>query len=345
MTVSMNGVISVSKLMLRHWRDVCNRKRPGYQNVRSSPCLSSTNNTLGQNRCASAAKALVYHGQHRLPQSDIPATTAERRPRLALQLRTLDQTRLDVEDFVHLNGRIRKDVRFPLAPEQPRLQMRYFDLGPKKIPFPPDAQGFLYWHLDPDAPLLSGQVRFRITTHSDPATFASGRDLQRPDGGTWNISLFDIARRSRYSGLRAHFICENLVTAKVLYTALNITGREGARRIHPATGSLLIWSFGQRFLVDLQSGDMEPWIIGSLAGERLRLQNLFSVRASEWGSTGIVKSVYHRPYTGVLLQLFVLLDTYTPPIIFRESSDSVRTLDATGAQGHPNRRPPYRQAH
>ncbi|TFK46202.1 hypothetical protein OE88DRAFT_1739659 [Heliocybe sulcata] len=305
----MDGIISVSKLMLRHWRDIPNKKHStcvqAYQK-RLPLYLPSTHSTLVQKRWASAGKAPVYQDKHRVPKSDIPAAPAAAglRKHSAIPLRTLNQTLLNAEEFIDLTGRVTKNVRFPVAPEQPSVEVRYFNLGHRKIRFPPDSQGFLYWHLDPDAPLLSGQVRFRITTSSDPATFPEGRDLQLPDGGTWNISLFDIARRSTYSGLRAHLICEKLVTAKVLYTALNLSGLEGARTIRPATGSLIIWKFGQKFLVDLQSRAVVTWIIGSLAGARLCLHNLFSVQIQQSGSTGIAKSSYYRPYTGRALVQF-----------------------------------------
>ncbi|TFK46193.1 hypothetical protein OE88DRAFT_1739652 [Heliocybe sulcata] len=304
MAAPMNGIINASKLTLRRWRDVCNKKRPGYQN-RFSPCLSSANNTLMQKRWQSGPKGLVYQDKHRLPQSNIRAITAAGlRRNSAILLRTLNQTRLDAEDFVDLSGRVNKFVRFPVAPEQPGLSMRYFGPGGNTVPFPPDAQGFLYWHLDPDAPPLSGQVRFRITTSSDPAIFPNGRDLQLPDGRTWNISLFDIARLSRYSGLRAYLISEKLVTAKVLYAALTISASHGKQILHPATGSVLIWKFGQTFLVDLQSPALMLWIIGSLAGERLRLQNLLSVKVRESRTTGTFKSIYCRPYAGRALVQF-----------------------------------------
>ncbi|TFK53885.1 hypothetical protein OE88DRAFT_1654249 [Heliocybe sulcata] len=203
----------------------------------------------------------------------------------AVPLRTLNQTRLDAEDCVDLTGRLKNVVRFALAPEQPRLEMHYYRSGGHKyIAFPPDCQGFFYWHLDHDAPPVSGQVRFRTTTSSSPATFSTGWDLKLPDGRTWNIPLFRVARSPKYAGLRAHLLSEKLITAKLLNTALHISDRRGE---HPATDSLLIWKFGQRFLAGLPNNGMSIWIIGSSAGERFRLPHLFSVYVRESGSSGI----------------------------------------------------------
>ncbi|TFK45336.1 hypothetical protein OE88DRAFT_1740383 [Heliocybe sulcata] len=271
--------------------------------------------------------------EHRIPESDIPATAAAGpRRRSPLLLRTLDRTRLDVYDFVDITGKMTRNARFPVAPEEPRLQLRYFKSGGRNnIPFPPNTRGFFYWHLEPDAPPLAGQLRFRTTTSSDPDTFPTGRDLQLPDGRIWCISLFDIARISQYSGLRVHLVSEELVTAEVLDTGLHVSASSGARICHPSTESLLIWKFGQRFLVDLPSACMACWIIGSSAAGRLRLPPLSSVCVRESESTGMcyvmsespgsrispqtgthdfLKGVDRRPFTG---QALVQLERSTLP--------------------------------
>ncbi|TFK45334.1 hypothetical protein OE88DRAFT_1689153, partial [Heliocybe sulcata] len=221
---SVNGIICASKLTLRHWRDVHSRHFVSIVSVcrnRVSPCLTSAYNTAARKRRASTAKALVSQGKHRIPKHDILAT-ARIRGSSALPLRTLKPARLDAEDFVDLTGRVSQNVYFSAAPEEPKLQIFYI-YSNVHTPFPPDCQGFFYWHPDTHAPPVSGQVRFRTTTSSDPATFPSGRDLQLPDGRTWNISLLCIARQTMYSGLRIHLLSEKLVTAKVLDTALNMS--------------------------------------------------------------------------------------------------------------------------
>ncbi|TFK46188.1 hypothetical protein OE88DRAFT_1041570 [Heliocybe sulcata] len=225
-----------------------------------------------------------------------PAPAAvRRRTRPVLLLRTLDPTRVDAGDFVDFAGRVTKSARFLMAPEEPSIEMRYFYSRGRNTPFPPDSQGFLYWNIDPDAPCLSGQLRFRTTSSSDPATFPSGRDLQLPDGRTWNISLFEIARGSKYSGLCAHLFSEKLVTAQALNTALNISNRN---REKIAADSLLICKFGQGFPVDFRSAILSVWIIGSSEAEVLHLRGLFSVQDRESGSNGTGKTVIHMPYAG-----------------------------------------------
>ncbi|TFK45327.1 hypothetical protein OE88DRAFT_1221798 [Heliocybe sulcata] len=218
MISSANGIICASKLTLRHSRHLVNVSVCQNRALLYHP---STCGTAVQKRRASTAKALVWQGKHRIPKHDIPAT-ARIRGHSALSLRTLKPARLDAEEFVNLTGRVSKTVHFSAAPEEPRLQIFYFRSS-VHIQFPPDSQGFFYWHFKPDAPPVSGQLRFRTTTSSDPATFLSGHDLQLPNGRTWNISLLHIARRSKYSALRTHLLAERLVTAKVLDTATKIS--------------------------------------------------------------------------------------------------------------------------
>ncbi|TFK52156.1 hypothetical protein OE88DRAFT_1657249 [Heliocybe sulcata] len=309
MMPSVSGIIRASKPTLRHWRDVRNREHlgyvAGYQN-RVLPYLPYTNDTLVQKRRTSTAKALVDQDNHRIPKAVIPA----RRPS-TLILRTLNRKQLAVEDYVDFTGKSVKSVRISVAPEEPGARMRYWRSG--CIPFPPDSHGFLYWHLAPDAPPVSGQVRFRITKSSHPATFPSGRNLQLPDGRTWYISLFEIARASQYSGLRALLLSEELVTANVLDAALNISAPHRGRIIHPTTCSLLIWKLGQSFSVNLQSLEVCFWVIGSSGAEQGRLARPFSVQVRETGSTGIVQTVDRKPYIGVFLQLFFSCGTYGKP--------------------------------
>ncbi|TFK46211.1 hypothetical protein OE88DRAFT_1638646 [Heliocybe sulcata] len=173
--------------------------------------------------------------------------------------------------------------------------MRYLHSRGRSTPFPPDSQGFLYWHLDPDAPCLSGQLRFRTTSSSDPATFPSGRDLQLPDGRTWNISLFEIARGFKYSGLSAYLLSEKLVTAQALDTASHTSERNMEK---VAADSLFIWKFGQGFPVDFRRFFLPVWIIGHSEAKVVYLRDLFSVQVRESGSTGTGKTVIDMPYTG-----------------------------------------------
>ncbi|TFK52134.1 hypothetical protein OE88DRAFT_1657197 [Heliocybe sulcata] len=309
MQVRVNNIIATWKTRLGSWRDIRNTKHlvsfPGARDE-SSPYDASIQLAQMQRRWTSSVKAVLPQDQYSLSTLDIPPAAKPRRryKNRALLLLTLHRTLLHEDDFMVLSGEYSKSLRFLLAPEMPPLKLCYSRQGQDGVPlpFPSDTQGFLYWHAA--APALASQVRFRITDSSDMATFTGGRDLRLPDCRPWNISVFDIASNSRYSGLRAHVLFEELVTDNILDTSLSISTRVGARVLRPRAKSLLIWKFGQSFLVDFRSSGAFAWVIGSSTGEVFQLQRLFSVWASESGITGIVKRVHHKPFTGRALVQF-----------------------------------------
>ncbi|TFK52128.1 hypothetical protein OE88DRAFT_1657180 [Heliocybe sulcata] len=231
---------------------------------------------------------ISYQHRHHIPKSDVSAPAAAANSIPPLLWRTLNPTQLDGEDFVDISAKVSISVRLPLAPEESKLDLHYYcPPGRNYAAFPPASQGFFYWHLEPDAPPISGQVRFRTTRSSDPATFPSGRDLPLPDGRPWNISLFDIAREPQYSGFREHLLSENLVTAEVLDTAVYISALNEGTVCHRGPDCLLLWRFGQTFLVNLQSTRAWLWVVGRSAAERLTLPSLSAVLVRKSKSTGM----------------------------------------------------------
>jgi hypothetical protein len=69
------------------------------------------------------------------------------------------------------------------------------------IPFPPDAQGFLYYTAPSGHP-AGGKVRFRRTSSPDPSSFAKGSDLLLPSGIPWSTPTPAMVAK-RYAPLRA----------------------------------------------------------------------------------------------------------------------------------------------
>ena len=58
-----------------------------------------------------------------------------------------------------------------------------------RTPYPPDTGAFLYYYMSPKKPRISGQLRLRVTSSDDPASFESGSDLLRTDGQPWSRPL------------------------------------------------------------------------------------------------------------------------------------------------------------
>ncbi|TFK52877.1 hypothetical protein OE88DRAFT_1313113 [Heliocybe sulcata] len=249
-------------------------------------------------RCISSVGAAAGQDKHAVLASDSPAA-ANPNSRRALLLRTLDPRWLRTEDFVVLSGRPQKALRVLAAPEIQGSHVSYRSEGTTPLPFPPDTQGFLYFHLDADAPALAGQVRFRITTSSDPATFPEGRDLQLPDGRPWNIPVFQVARWSKYAAFRAVLLSDNLVTEKLLDPALSISTSHGKKPLHPNSDSVFAWKFGQTFPVELESTYIVVWLMGSSGWKRLRFRTPFSLLQQRG-----TKKVLYAPFIGTALVHF-----------------------------------------
>jgi hypothetical protein len=55
--------------------------------------------------------------------------------------------------------------------------------------FPEGSHGFLYYHIPPGLPPIAGEIRFRVTPTSNPASFRQGVDLLTPHGIPWRIQV------------------------------------------------------------------------------------------------------------------------------------------------------------
>jgi hypothetical protein len=64
----------------------------------------------------------------------------------------------------------------------------------KLTPYPPNTKGFLYYSMSPEKPRIAGELRFRVTSSDDPASFESGSDLLRPDGLPWSRPLYILSK-------------------------------------------------------------------------------------------------------------------------------------------------------
>ncbi|KZT24303.1 hypothetical protein NEOLEDRAFT_1179301 [Neolentinus lepideus HHB14362 ss-1] len=205
-------------------------------------------------------------------------TGAERRRRLpSVRLRTLNPRYLSPEDFVVLSGRmtpmnmrLRADLR-----SCPRLQLSYSNSKGHHIGFPDDTQGFFYWHIDPGAPALAGQVRFRVTNSKDPASFQGGQDLRMPGGDPWRVSIFAIAWYQQYKVLRSVLLSDAFVTRDLLDSALCVVNSSKTVSRLPLSKSDIIWRFGQAIPVSLESTSFSAWVVDDSESALVRILCLF----------------------------------------------------------------------
>ena len=63
------------------------------------------------------------------------------------------------------------------------------------ISIPPDTKVFLYFFNPPDKPNIAGELRLRVVSSDDPASFEGGSDFLRANGQIWSRSLYVLSKK------------------------------------------------------------------------------------------------------------------------------------------------------
>ncbi|KAJ7100464.1 hypothetical protein C8R44DRAFT_946921, partial [Mycena epipterygia] len=128
-----------------------------------------------------------------------------KRPRI----HTLNSERLQPSDHMDISFRPRLRIFVSVPPAETPVIMQYCKHKGVSIVYPPRTAGFFYYHRPKELPFIAGAIRFRVAA-VNPAAFSAGRDLVRPDGAPWEISLPTILKRQPI--LRQRLLRDNLVT-------------------------------------------------------------------------------------------------------------------------------------
>ena len=98
------------------------------------------------------------------------------------------QKRLHIGDITQFWAHISPHNQSRLV-KSPRL---IYDMKKKsdKERYPPETKAFLYYFTPPEKPLIAGELRLRVATSDDPASFESGSDLMKINGQVWSRPLF-----------------------------------------------------------------------------------------------------------------------------------------------------------
>ena len=70
----------------------------------------------------------------------------------------------------------------------------YYDWTEINSSFPPDTKTFLYYSTSSTRPRIAGELRLRVASSDDPASFESGSDLLGLNGRPWSRSLFAVSK-------------------------------------------------------------------------------------------------------------------------------------------------------
>ena len=157
----------------------------------------------------------------------------------------------------------------------------------------PDTKAFLYYFTSPERPRIAGELRLRVVSSDDPASFKNGSDLLLPNGQAWSRPLYSLSKYylPLYEKLREdQLVPDDLDT--VLSTLLS--QRPKYRRTQ------LLYTLNDPFIIDFSRVESTFFAITEQGMERLRFRNPFSDFRNSPDVT---------PYTGAYIQITFFLDT------------------------------------
>ena len=188
--------------------------------------------------------------------------------------------------------------------------------------FPPNTNAFLYYFTPPDKPRIAGELRLRVTSSDDPASFESGSDLLRMDGQIWSRPLCYLSKLyfHLYQKLR-----EELLVPDDLDTALSTLLSKNPRYRR----SRILYTLNDTFVADFNSSGMNFVVITEKGMAKLRTSWIFFDTREMWNCA---------PYTGAYTNhLLSTLLYWLFSWICRKCLGSIWTFNQPRPQRHKNR--------
>jgi hypothetical protein len=116
-----------------------------------------------------------------------------------------------------------------------------------KLSYPPDTKVFLYYFMPPEKPRIAAELRLRLTSSDDPASFESGSDLLVENGQPWSRPLYSFAKH--YFPLYEKLLREERVVPDDLDAALSTL----PSLIPKYRGSHILYTLNDTFTFDFSS--------------------------------------------------------------------------------------------
>jgi hypothetical protein len=219
-------------------------------------------------------------------------TVSRRRSRKSRNISTLNQHKLLPSDFLsHLSNRSRpvvqllnatkdklKDPQWKLAGIQPvcHWQFGYHDMHGKPFPFPPNSSGFLYYYQPQDAPLLAGELRFRLTPNNLPQSFSQGEDCLTPDEDIWKIPLLVLYRYKAHQNIYRQLQLDGFVSDG-LHSKLKTVVKSSSC---PRHSGIILHSLHQVFPVNFAASNLSLFVVGDSTYRRVGFHCPFEIQVS-----------------------------------------------------------------
>ena len=120
--------------------------------------------------------------------------------------------------------------------------------------YPPDTKAFLYYFTSPEKPRIAGELRLRVTSSDDPASFESGSDLLRANGQLWSRPLHSLPK---YYPLLYEKLREELLVPDDLDTMLISTFSQKSTN----SRSQLLYTLNDTFFIDFSTKDLFLFVV------------------------------------------------------------------------------------
>ena len=153
-----------------------------------------------------------------------------------------------------------------------------------KLRYPPDTTAFLYFFMPPKKPRIAGELRLRVASSDDHASFESGSDLLKLDGQPWSRSLYNVSKyyTPLYEKLREEgFVPNDLDAVLSTFPKKKVTICQS------------LYTLNDTFIVDFSHSEHKLNIISEQGMELIRFTNAFQDR----------RMTKMSPYTGAYVTL------------------------------------------
>ena len=184
-----------------------------------------------------------------------------------------------------------------------------------------DLKAFLYYYMSPVRPRIAGELRLRVASSDDPASFESGSDLLLPNGRAWTRPLYLVSKYylSLYDKLR-----EDRLIPDDLHAYLSTLP---AKR-HNLHRSRVLYTFNDAFIIDFSTSAIF-FVLTEQGIVKLPFDKIF------YDAREICN--YH-PYSGAYTNYDLSLFQYLLfSWIYRNCLGSIWTFKASRTQRHKDR--------
>jgi hypothetical protein len=167
------------------------------------------------------------------------------------------------------------------------------------LPYPPGAKAFLYYSMPPERPRMAGELRLRLASDDNFASFESGSDLLLTNGRAWSRPLYSLSKYYRllYEKLREdRLVPDDLDAAISTFPSL----KPCYNRFNP------LYTLNDPFVVNLNTYILDFWVFTEQGMGRL-MEGRGRVRpyTGAYPSIFLISNIdYSHEFEGIVLARF-----------------------------------------